>query len=87
MRKKKAKKSKKGGEKIHFKKRFMERFGEEINRHDIKEIVDNIQSGDNVTFVRRDSNRVTLFRTRVKGHVCIIVYDSDRGAPVSCWAP
>jgi hypothetical protein len=79
--------SKKVNERLHFKSRFKERFGVEINRHDIRELVNNIRSGDNVTLVERQSARVSIYRTRLKGHRCIVVYDRNRKSPVTCWAP
>ena len=67
----------------HIKKRFRERFGIEINRHDIMELVTNIQNGDNVIRSRKMTNRVTAFDMNFKSNRCVVIYDKIRKVPVT----
>ena len=69
--------------KVHIKRRFKERFGIDINRHDIRELVSNIQSGDNIIREQRLTNRVTAFDMNFKNNHCVVIYDKIRKVPVT----
>jgi hypothetical protein len=69
--------------KIHFKKRFKERFGIEINRNDIRELVSNIKEGSNVIKSDILSLRVTAYTMIFKRKRCVILYDKIRKVPVT----
>ena len=72
---------------VHIKKRFKERFGIDINRHDIRDLVSDIQNGDNVLSSRRLTRRVTVFNMIFKRCRCTVLYDKDRKVPVTVLTP
>lgn len=76
-RKKQQKKSRRLKEKEHAKKRFLQRFGEELSTKDLKYTIKRIQSNDFV-FLEKQSCRVTKFFGRVKDNLTVIVYDNYR---------
>jgi len=73
--------------KIHIKKRFKERFGIDINRHDMRELVSNIQSGDNVIKEKKLTNRITAIDMNFKNNHCVVLYDRVRHVPVTVFTP
>lgn len=83
MRKKKKTFNKTQASKYHFKNSFQERFGMEINRHDIRELVLDIGKYNNVISSEPLSNRVTAHTMVFKGVTCVILYDKIRHVPVT----
>lgn len=69
--------------KIHFKNRFKERFGVQINRNDIRELVSDIKEGANIIKSDRLSLRVTAHTMIFKRKRCVILYDKVRKVPVT----
>ena len=80
---KKKKFTKKMAQKAHFKKRMEERFGVVVNRHDIRHLVEDIMKGDNVFYSRNLSARVSMHSMMFMGKRCNILYDKNRGVPVT----
>lgn len=72
---------------IHIKKRFKERFGLDINRHDIRALVTDIQEGNNIIEARRLTNRVTVFDMNFMNKRCVVLYDKTRKVPVTVLTP
>jgi len=66
----------------HAKRRCAERLGVVISRKDIKDMVNRIQQGDG-EFVRKQSNRVTLWKMDIAGQEATVVYDKLRKTIVS----
>ena len=65
------------GVRSHAKRRFDERAGVELTRELHDEIVRSIQKGE-AAFVRRQSNRVTLWNVIIEGKERTVVYDKKR---------
>lgn len=68
---------KKKSQRLHFRRRALERVGFAIGERAIREMVRRIQEGE-ATFVRRQSNRVTLWEVEVPeedGRKVRCVYD------------
>jgi len=68
---------KKYTERIHAKRRFKQRFGKELNRFELKEIVKNIQK-NKYQFIEKQSRRVSLFLANIKDCDTIVAYDKRR---------
>lgn len=64
-------------QKIHCKKRCLERFGFEPNRETFRTWVEAIQKG-HVKLVYRQSNRVAIYDYNHYGHKMRLVYDKSR---------
>tara|TARA_R110002020_G_scaffold457122_2_gene673932 strand:+ start:3098 stop:3418 length:321 start_codon:yes stop_codon:yes gene_type:complete len=64
-------------QKIHCKKRCLERFGFEPNRHTFREWVEAIQNGK-AKPIYKQSQRVTIFDYNHYGHKMRLVYDNKR---------
>lgn len=64
-------------QRIHAKKRLQQRFGININRHEYQELVKQIKCG-RAKFLKRESNRVTLFLVEWQGRYIRVVYDGIR---------
>ena len=71
--------SKKAALKRHTRQRAAERFGISV---DLKELTKLIQKGRGV-FVRRQSNRVTVWDVEYKGNTLRVVYDKLRSTPIT----
>lgn len=72
-------------ERVHAKRRCMERYGLEINRHDIRDIVGMIQSGDRTKATKKEdqSQRVSVWIVKFRGIDVKVVYDRVRKTLVS----
>ena len=68
---------------VHFKKRFKERFGIDINHRDLVDLTTDIQNWDNVLGEQKLTNRVTAFDMNFKGNRCIVIFDTIRKVPVT----
>ncbi len=66
----------------HFKRRLRERFGVNVSKHKLKQIIQKIQKGDAV-FIRRQSLRTTIWEVEVEGEVARVVYDAKRHTVVT----
>jgi len=86
-RKKRRKITKAQAQKIHFKKRMLERFNLRINRHDIKDIVECIHQGTNVVSTKKLTNRVFVYRMVYCGHQINIYFDRVRQVPITAKTP
>lgn len=64
-------------ERIHAKRRAQERFGLELNRHQLRELVKQIQSGK-AEHVETQSNRVSIKRVKFEGSFYTVAYDKNR---------
>ena len=62
---------------------MQERFDTIINRHDIRHLIENIRSGDNVISSKRLSNRVYVYTMIFMGKKCNVFYDRVRSVPVT----
>lgn len=69
--------TKTASERIHTKRRALERFGIKLTTQDIKRIVREIQSGK-WPFISRDSARVSKWRVRLGENDVCVVYDKNR---------
>lgn len=63
--------------KRHLRKRMQQRLGVRLNKHGHQEMVSQIQSGI-AKFLRRQSNRITLWALDIKGKQVKVVYDNKR---------
>lgn len=61
----------------HARRRFLERFGLRISDNGLREMVLQIQSA-RAEFVRKESNRVSLWKVRYCGELFDVVYDKQR---------
>lgn len=68
----------------HLKERARERLGIELNRDARRALVADIQQG-RAAFLRRQSNRVTLWSLTINGVGCVGVYDKQRKTLVTVW--
>ncbi len=69
--------SKKKAQEAHARRRAAERFGVHLTREAEQEILDKIRSGK-ATFIRKESNRVSLFGVIFTGKETVVVYDRSR---------
>lgn len=72
-----AKKNKAEAQNRHAKRRAMERYEIDLNRHKRLEIVHMIQTGK-AQLVRKQSHRVTIFSLQYEGKEVVVVYDGQR---------
>ena len=77
MSKRKKTKTKTHKQREHAKKRALERYGLDLNRHAYREAVLAIQKGT-AKLLKRQSRRVTIWAVKVQGRMCKVVYDSQR---------
>jgi hypothetical protein len=82
MKTKRKNRDKKLCEIIHAKRRFLERYGVEVNDADLTDMVTQIRTGS-ARFLWKDTNTRTLFRVKVRGNVADVVYDNLRGVIVT----
>lgn len=72
-----AKNDKSEAQNRHAKRRAMERYGIDLNRHKRLEMVHMIQNGK-AECVRKQSHRVSIFSLQYEGKEVIVVYDRQR---------
>lgn len=70
--------SKSKHQRAHSKLRAYQRYDLELNRKDLDTIVKQIQSSKDAFFIKRKSNRVTLWHVLYNKKSLKVVYDSDR---------
>lgn len=72
-------------QRVHAKRRCLERYGESINRDDIQAIIRLIQSGDTrkAKLLERQSIRVSTWRVTFRDKDMRVVYDRTRKTIVS----
>lgn len=66
----------------HAKRRIRERYGISVNRHQLRDIAEQIRQG-RALFVERQSNRVTRWVVEYQGKKILVIYDSLRGNVVT----
>ena len=64
-------------ERIHAKHRAKERFGLDLNRHDLRELVKQIQNGK-AEHIETQSNRVSIKRVKFEDKFYTVAYDKNR---------
>lgn len=64
-------------QRIHAKKRALERCGVNLNRHDMRELVTSIQKG-HFSLLEKQSNRVSVFKAKIDEEYYPVVYDRQR---------
>lgn len=69
-------------ERLHCKRRAMERFNLALNHKDMAEMVKLIQT-QKAVFIRKRTNRITLWRLNYRDNEMMIVYDNKRHQIVS----
>lgn len=69
-------------ERLHCKRRALERFNLSLNHKDMAEMAKLIQT-QKAEFIRKRSNRITLWRMNYRGNEMTVVYDNKRHAVVS----
>jgi hypothetical protein len=74
--------SKAKAQKAHARRRAVERFGVLLTSEAEREIVEKIRAG-RATFIRRESNRISLFGVIFVGQETVVVYDRLRGTVVT----
>lgn len=62
---------------MHAKKRALERYGIDLNRHKRQEIINKIQDGIAI-LVRKQSHRIFIFSLKFEGQEVVVVYDRLR---------
>lgn len=77
--------SKRKCEIIHIKRRFNERFDLDFSKRDVENISLIIRSKNSKKkkFVKRISNRVTVFQIEYKDNSFIVLYDKNRKVPIT----
>ena len=65
-------------QRIHAKKRALERYDLELTRTDMEAMVKQIMDNEVDTFYRSSTNRNTLHKVTWEGRTLIVVYDKDR---------
>ena len=73
-------------ERMHVKRRFLERFGIELSRKKRLQIIDEIQSG-RATFIEKESTRVSLFDVSIEHQVVRVAYDRLRKELITAMVP
>ena len=73
---------KKLSERVHAKRRLVERYGLELNRRELRELVSQIQEAK-ATHIETQSNRVSLWRVSHGTIEIVVVYDKKRGTIVT----
>lgn len=71
-------------ERLHAKKRAMQRFGIQFGKKHEHDIINQIRT-NKATFIRRESLRVTVWRVLLNQIPAIAIYDSYRHVIVSLW--
>ena len=79
--------TKKINERIHAKRRALERYGLSLTTGDLREIQQQIQTQENALFVRRRSRRVSLWEVIYKNTPMYVVYDKLRDSVVTVLLP
>ncbi len=69
-------------ERVHAKKRALERFGVTLNRHQLRSVVESIRSG-RALFLERQSLARTLWLVDLLGQPARAVYGKSRGEIVT----
>jgi len=82
----KSKGSKKRAQRIHAKRRAVERYGSELSNSKLNEICKSIQSNKG-TFLGRSSHRTTIWEVNYNNIVYKVVYDKNRKSIVSFLPP
>jgi hypothetical protein len=70
----------------HAKRRAFERYGVELNRHQLRELADLIRTGK-AEFVEKQSHRVSVFRVPIGDTTARVVYDRQRKTIVTFLPP
>ena len=70
-------KDKAASQTLHAKRRALERFGIRLSDKGVAELIQTIQS-NGAQFVRRESNRVAVYRMEIDGASALVVYDRSR---------
>ncbi len=65
--------------KIHTTRRVHQRYGLNVNVHDLARLIQERRG----TFVKRRSHRVTIWDVEYKGEILRVVYDKKRGLPIT----
>ena len=73
---------KKISQQAHMKRRTLQRFGIELNRHDLADIVATIRAGKS-EFIDRRSNRTARHRIKFKDASMDVIYDNIRKTVVT----
>lgn len=68
---------KKLAQRVHAKYRAQQRYGLNLNRHDLRRLVEQIQAG-NAKVIKRSSLRVSVLELAVDGIAIQVVYDYKR---------
>lgn len=71
-------------ERLHCKQRAKERFGLSLNHKDFAIMAKLIQS-NKAEFIRKRTNRITLWKLTYKDNGMTVVYDNKRHQIVSIW--
>jgi hypothetical protein len=69
--------SKREAQKKHARRRAAERFDVFLTKEAEREIIEKIQSG-RATFIKKESNRISLFGVIFAGKETVVVYDRSR---------
>ena len=69
---------KKLSERIHTKRRLQERYGLDLNRHELRKLVIQIQDAT-AEFLETQTNRISLWRVKHDEVSIDVVYDKKRG--------
>ena len=77
--------NKEQSQRIHARKRLRERFGIAISEEQYAQLVRNIQNSSKATFIRRQSQRVTLWEIEIEKKIMVAVYDKWRKTIVTCF--
>jgi hypothetical protein len=68
--------SKKASERIHFKRRLLERYGIKLTTQDIRNLVNSL--GEKGRVVKKQSNSRTVHDITINDRLCRVVYDKKR---------
>ena len=71
---------------VHARQRFAQRFDVTLTTEARKQILWAIQHGHS-TFIKKQSNAISLHRVSVEGHDVVVVYDKIRAAIVTALYP
>lgn len=86
LRSKRNKTDKKKAQKIHAKRRALQRYSIELNKSLHKDWIHQIQNGV-AKFVERQSNRISVYEILVEGKIIPVVYDKIRKNIVTVLPP
>lgn len=76
--------SKAENQRRHARQRARERFGLELDEHQLRAVVNRIQRGES-RFLEKQSNRVSLHQVEYMGAEMVVVYDRRRKNVVTVW--